>query len=47
MGKGREVETELMPSLVGGNTELIGSKLKSLKGISKPNSEPGPDSWEH
>jgi hypothetical protein len=29
MSKGRAIETELMPSLVGGNTERAGSKLKN------------------
>jgi len=34
-------ETELMPSLVVGDTELRGGKLKKGKGFSKPNTEPG------
>ena len=32
-----------MPSLIGGNTELGGSKLKNWKGFLKPNFEPGPN----
>ena len=32
-------ETELMPRLVGGNTERCCGKLKSWKGFSKPNLE--------
>jgi hypothetical protein len=35
-------ETELMPSLVGGDTELGGSKLKRGKGFLKSNFEPLP-----
>ncbi len=34
--------TEPMLNLVGGNTELGGSKLKNGKGKSKPNCELGP-----
>ncbi len=37
------VETERMLKSVGGNTELIGGKGKSLKGFSKPNAELGPE----
>jgi len=33
-------ETERMPSLIGGYTERISSKLKNCKGFWKPNSEP-------
>jgi hypothetical protein len=43
MAWGRVVETELMPSLVGGNTERAGGKLKSSKGFLKPNFERGPN----
>jgi hypothetical protein len=32
-----------MPSLVVGNTEQAGGKLKNWKGFSKPNFEPGPN----
>ena len=35
--------TEPMPSLVAGNTELDGGKLKKGKGFLKPNFEPGPN----
>ena len=42
MGWGRVTETELMPRLVVGYTELSCSKWKKGKGFSKPNSEPGP-----
>jgi hypothetical protein len=35
-------ETERMPSLGVGNTELVGSKLKRGNSFSKPNSEPLP-----
>ena len=41
MGEGRAAETEPMPTLVEGNTELGGSKLKKWKGFSKPNFGPG------
>ena len=40
---GRVTETELMPSLIGGNTERYYGKLKSWKGFLKPNFEPGPN----
>lgn len=44
---GRAAETELMPSLVEGYTELgCGGKWKSGKGFLKPNSEPGPRGGE-
>jgi hypothetical protein len=33
---------ETMPSLVGGNTEMVCCKLKSWKGILEPNFELGP-----
>ena len=36
---GRVTETERMPSLIGGNTELGGGKLKKGKGFLKPNFE--------
>jgi|COG998Drversion2_1049125.scaffolds.fasta_scaffold1815121_1 hypothetical protein len=39
MGQGRATETERMPKLVGGNTELGGDKLKSRNGFLKPNFE--------
>jgi hypothetical protein len=39
MGKGRVTETERMPRLVVGNTELLGSKLKRGNRFAKPNSE--------
>ena len=42
MGKGREAETELMPSLGGDYTELSCSKLKNGKGFFKPNFERAP-----
>jgi len=41
---GRVAGTDLMPSLVGGYTELRGGKLKKGKGFLKPNFEPGPNS---
>ena len=37
MGRGRVVETELMPRLVVGYTEPDGGKLKKCKGFWKPN----------
>jgi hypothetical protein len=37
---GRVTETERMPSLVGGNTELADGKSKNLNRFPKPNSEP-------
>jgi len=43
MGKGRVIETELMPSRVVGNTERAGGKLKKGKGFLKPNFELGPN----
>ena len=43
MGWGRVTETELMPKLVVGNTELGGGKLKKAKGFLKPNFELGPN----
>ena len=43
MGWGGVTGTERMPSLIGGNTERAGSKLKSWKGFLKPNLEPGPN----
>jgi hypothetical protein len=39
MGWGRVIETELMPSLRGGNTEHICSKPKICNSFSKPNFE--------
>jgi hypothetical protein len=42
MERSRVTETELIPSLVVGNTELGGSKWKRGKGFSKPNFERGP-----
>ena len=42
MGRGRDAETELMPRLVVGYTELVCGKLKSGKGFLKPNFELGP-----
>jgi len=43
MAWGRVTETELMPRLVVGNTELGGSKLKKGKGFLEPNFERGPN----
>lgn len=43
MERGGAVETDLMPRLVGGNTELDGGKLKSWKGFLKPNFGLGPN----
>ena len=37
MGQGGTAETELVPELVAGYTELVGSKLKKGKGFLKPN----------
>ena len=37
MGQGRVAETEIMPKLVAGYTELVGSKWKKGKGFLKPN----------
>ena len=42
MGRGRVTETELMPSLGVGYTELSCAKLKRGMGFSGPNFEPGP-----
>jgi hypothetical protein len=39
MEQGRASETELMPRLVGGDTETIYSKLKTGNRFSKPNLE--------
>jgi hypothetical protein len=39
MGWGRVAGTELMPNLVGGNTETVCSKLKSGNRFLKPNFE--------
>ena len=39
---GRVTDTEPMPKLVVGYTELGCSKLKNWKGFSKPNFERGP-----
>jgi hypothetical protein len=39
---GRAAETELMPRLVGGDTEIVCGKLKDPKRFLKPNFEPGP-----
>ena len=36
---GGVAETELMPSLVGDDTETVCSKLKNWKGFSEPNFE--------
>ena len=46
MERGGAVETDLMPRLVGGNTELDGGKLKSWKGFLKPNFGLGPNPSE-
>ena len=43
MGWGRVTETELMPRLVVGYTELGSSKWKKWKGFLKPNCERGPN----
>ena len=43
MGRGRVTETELMPRLVVGYTELGCSKLKKGNGFLKPNFELGPN----
>ena len=40
---GRVAETELMPRLVGHNTERRGSKLKKGMGFLKPSFERGPN----
>jgi hypothetical protein len=44
---GRVTGTELMPRLVGGNTETACSKLKSWKGILKPKLETLPSVTTH
>ena len=44
MERGRVAETELMPKLVEGYTELGCSKWKKWKGFLKPNFELGPKS---
>jgi hypothetical protein len=45
---GRVTETERMPSLIGGNTELFGApKAKNRKGFKNRTTEPGPNSWEY
>jgi len=43
MGQGRVAETELMPRLVVGYTELFCSKWKNWKGFLKPNFGRGPN----
>ena len=43
MERSREAQTELMPRLVVGNTELSCSKLKRGKGFLKPNLGVGPN----
>jgi hypothetical protein len=42
MGWSEVAETELMSSLVVGDTETVCRKLKSWKGFLKPNFEMGP-----
>ena len=42
MGWGRVTETERMPRLVVGYTDLVGGKLKKGKGFLKPNFGVGP-----
>jgi hypothetical protein len=42
MGSGRVIEIELMPSLVGDDTETVCSKLKNWNRFLKPNFEPLP-----
>ncbi len=42
MGQGGVTETELMPKLVVGYTELVGSKLKRGNGFLKLNFGVGP-----
>jgi hypothetical protein len=44
MGLGGGADTEPVPKLVGGNTELGCSKLKRGKGFSKSNFESPPNS---
>ena len=46
MGWGRVTGTELMPSLVVGDTETVCSKLKCWKGFLKPNFGVGPNTVE-
>jgi len=41
MGQGRVTETEIIPRLVVGYTELGGGKLKKGKGFLEPNFELG------
>ena len=43
MERGRVTETELMPRLVVGYTELGGGKLKTGKGFLEPNFERVPN----
>ena len=43
MGRGRVAETELMPRLVVGNTELGCGKLKKGNGFLRPNLELEPN----
>jgi hypothetical protein len=43
MERGRVIETEPMPRLVGGNTEMAGGMLKSGNRFLKPNFERGPN----
>jgi len=43
MERGKVTETERMPKLVEGYTELAGGKLKKGKGFSKPNLGLGPN----
>ena len=42
-GRGAVTDTEPIPKLVVGNTELVVSKLKKGKGFLKPNFELGPN----
>jgi hypothetical protein len=42
MGWDRLAGAEIMPSLVGGNTEIVCGKLMNHNGVSKPNFELGP-----
>ena len=42
MGQGRVTETEIMPKLVVGNTDLGGGNLKKGNGLLKPNFGVGP-----
>ena len=43
MGQGRVTETEIMPKLVVGNTDLGGGNLKKGNGLLKPNFGVGPN----